>query len=192
MLVVGAGTSGVEIAIELAGSRQTILSGEPTFHIPDPLFRYAGNVFWWFISNILTVSTPVGRKAKQKIRNGGAPLINISVKDVDAAGVKRVPRVAGIEDGKPKLGDGTVVDVSSIVWATGFKPDFSWINFNVTDEQTGWPVTTKGVSKDIKGLYFVGMLFQYGLTSGLVGGVGRDAAYVADYIRQHGNGQSNR
>jgi putative flavoprotein involved in K+ transport len=181
VLVVGAGTSGVEIAIELAGSRHTLISGHPTFHIPDRVFRYAGKLYWWFISNILTVSTPIGRKAKESVIKGGGPLINVSVKDLIEAGVEQVPRVAGVDSGQPKLEDGRVVNISSIVWATGFKPDFSWID--------GWPVTKRGVSTEVKGMYFIGMLFQYSLTSGLVGGVGRDAAFIAEHIHQLTNGQ---
>lgn len=189
VLVVGAGTSGVEIAIELGKSRHTIISGHPTFHIPDPVFRYAGRLYWWFACNILTVRTPIGRKAKKSIIKGGGPLINVSVEDLAAAGVEQVPRVAGVEKGLPKLEDGRVIKVSSIVWATGFKPDFSWIDFKVTDEEYGWPLTKRGVATDFKGIYFIGMLFQYGLTSGLVGGVGRDAAYIVNYINRHANGQ---
>lgn len=190
VLVVGAGTSGVEIAIELAKSRHTLISGHPTFHIPDPVFRYAGRLYWWFASNILTVKTPIGRKAKKNIVKGGGPLINVSVKDLVSAGVEQVPRVAGIESGLPKLENGRMVPVSSIVWATGFKPDFSWIGLKVTDEKSGWPMTKRGVSNEVKGLYFIGMLFQYGLTSGLVGGVGRDAAFIVKHIHRNNNGQT--
>ena len=55
---------------------------------------------------------------------------------------------------------------------------------NITDD-TGWPVTERGVSLYSKGLYFNGMPFQFGLTSGLVGGVGRDAEYISKYIRKN-------
>jgi putative flavoprotein involved in K+ transport len=191
VLVVGAGTSGVEIAIELAKSRPTVISGHPTFHIPDAIFRYAGRPYWWFANNILTVSTPIGRKAKQSIIKGGGPLVNVSVKDLVAAGVERVPRVAGVESGQPKLEDGRVVTISSIIWATGFRPNYSWIDIGVTDENNVWPVAKRGVSTEIKGLYFIGMLFQYSLTSGLVGGVGRDAAYIAKHIHNNSKSHSN-
>jgi putative flavoprotein involved in K+ transport len=189
VLVVGAGTSGVEIAIELARSRHTLISGHPTFHIPKPVFRYAGKLYWWFVSNILTVRTPIGRKAKKSIIKGGGPLVNVSVEDLVEAGVEQVPRVAGVDSGQPKLEDGRVVTMSSIVWATGFKPDFSWIDLKVTDEKNGWPKTKRGVSTEVKGMYFIGMLFQYSLTSGLVGGVGRDAAFIVEHIHQLTNGQ---
>jgi putative flavoprotein involved in K+ transport len=183
VLVVGAGTSGVEIAIELSGTRQTLISGNPTFHIPDAVFRYAGRLYWWFGSNILTVRTPVGRKAKEKILKGGGPLVNVSVEDLEASGAERLPRMAGVENGQPKMEDGRLIPVSSVVWATGFKPDFSWIDLEVTD-QAGWPLTNRGLSTTIEGMSFLGMLFQYGLTSGLAGGVGRDASYISKHIHR--------
>lgn len=182
-LVVGAGTSGVEIALELSASRPTMLSGKATPHIPDFVFRYFGKLYWWFAHNILTLSTPIGRKVRPKILNGGAPLISVSLENVKEAHVEQLPRLTDIKDGLPQLEDGRVVSVTSIVWATGYKPDFSWIKFDVTDK-SGWPKTNRGISESSKGLYFLGMLFQYGLTSGLVGGVGRDAAYVVKHLKK--------
>jgi putative flavoprotein involved in K+ transport len=183
-LVVGAGTSGVEIALELSRTRKTYISGKPTFHIPDNVFKYAGELYWWFASHVLTTKTPIGKKAKKSIIHGGAPLIRISADDLDRAGITRLPRMTGVSNGAPQFADGAVIKVSAVIWATGYKPDFSWIEMDVTDE-TGWPVTRRGISSSFKGMYFVGMPFQFGLTSGLVGGVGRDAAYVTRKIRQH-------
>lgn len=182
-LVVGAGTSGVEIALELSKSRTTIISGHPTPHIPDFIFQYVGKIYWWFAHNILTLNTPIGRKVRPKILSGGGPLINISFDEITTAGVQPINRLVGTKNGLPQLQSGETIDVSSIVWATGYQPDFSWINLDVTDE-TGWPKTRRGVVEQFKGLYFVGMLFQFGLTSGLVGGVGRDAAYVVNHLKK--------
>jgi putative flavoprotein involved in K+ transport len=184
ILVVGSGTSGVEIALEISGTHKTYISGKPTLHIPDNLLKYGGDLYWWLINNLLTIKTPIGKKARGKVLHGGAPLIRISVSDLDRAGITRVPRVTGVANGKPQLEDGTVLDISGIVWATGFKPDFSWIDLNITDE-TGWPVTNRGVSTHSKGLYFNGMPFQFGLSSGLVGGVGRDAKFISGHIRRN-------
>jgi putative flavoprotein involved in K+ transport len=185
VLVVGAGTSGVELAIEVAGHRKTAIAGRPTPHIPDGLLRHAGGLYWWLIHNLLTVRTPLGRKARPGVRRGGAPLIRVSVKDLEVAGVERVPRVTGVSGGWPRLADGRVLQVSSVIWATGYRPDFSWIGFPVADE-SGWPAGWRGVSSLAPGLFFVGVPFQFGLTSALVGGVGRDAAFVAERIARHG------
>ncbi len=184
VLVVGAGTSGLEIALEVSRTHKTYISGKPTFHIPDNVFRFAGELYWWFASNILTVKTPVGRKARKHIINGGGPLIKISAGDLKAAGVVPVPRITGVNGGLPQSEDGNTFEVSSIIWATGYRPDFSWIKLDMQDT-SGWPVTNRGVSTSCKGLYFNGMPFQYGLTSGLVGGVGRNAKYISDHILRH-------
>ena len=182
-LVVGAGTSGVEIAIELSKSRPTMISGKGTPHIPDVAFKLLGTLYWWFIHYMLTVSTPIGRKVGPKILNGGAPLISVSMREVAKAGIKQLPRLKGVHKGLPLLDNGQTLTVTSIVWATGYKPDFSWIIFDVAGNN-GWPKTRRGISEDYYGLYFVGMVFQYGLTSGLVGGVGRDAKFVTDHLHQ--------
>jgi len=178
VVVVGAGTSGVEIALEVAAHRPTTLAGRPTPHIPDWLLRYAGGAYWWFASHVLTMRTPIGRKARRAIRGGGGPLIRVSVADLDAAGVRRVPRVAGVAEGRLRLDDGRLLAPAAVVWATGFRPDYSWVDFPLTDE-SGWPSGRRGVSDLAPGVYFVGVPFQFGLTSGLLGGMGRDAAYVA-------------
>ena len=185
-LVVGAGTSGIEIALDIASTHKTYIAGKPTFKIPDFLFNYAGGLYWWFISNVITEKTPMGKKAKKKIIKGGSPLIRISAEDLDKSGVERLPRISGVKNGFPILEDGREIKVSNIIWSTGYKLDFSWITPSVTNG-TGWPLMKRGVSETVEGLFFVGMLFQYGLTSGLIGGVGRDAKYVADYIINHKN-----
>ena len=92
--------------------------------------------------------------------------------------------MAGAKDGYPVFDDGTKLAISNIIWATGYRPDFSWIEKSITDS-IGWPVTHRGISLSVNGLYFMGMPFQFGLTSGLVGGVGRDAKYLANYILNH-------
>lgn len=183
VLVVGAGTSGAQIALELADTHRTHLAGRATAHIPDPVFRYGGGLFWWLITHVLTVRTPIGRKAQPAVRSSGGPLIRVSMDQVIAAGVERHPRVAGARGGLPLLEGDRTLPVASVVWATGFRPDFSWVDAPIADE-SGWPAGDRGVSSVVPGLYFVGMLFQYGLTSGLIGGVGRDAEFIANHIHR--------
>ncbi|KUM33369.1 flavin-containing monooxygenase [Arthrobacter sp. EPSL27] len=177
VLVVGAGTSGSEIALELAGTRRVLLSGRPTPHIPDPLLRYTGGVYWRFIHSVLTLSTPVGRKVAADFHRRGAPLIRISPKDLDRAGVERVPRMTGTADGQPVFDGGSSAAVRTVIWATGYLPDLGWID-GLELAPSGWPLTRRGAAPGTPGLFFVGMPFQYALTSGLIGGVDRDAAYV--------------
>ncbi|EAR26257.1 potassium transporter (Trk family) protein [marine actinobacterium PHSC20C1] len=181
VLVVGAGTSGAEIALEVAASRPTYLAGRPTAHIPDAIFTLAGGAYWAFVNGVLTLKTPMGRKVASKFHTRGSPLIRISMKQVEAAGVIRLPRLTGVEHGLPVADGATVPPPKTVVWATGYRPDLQWIP-DLPRDEFGLPATRRGVVKDIPGLYFVGMPFQFALTSALIGGVGRDADYIARRI----------
>lgn len=193
VLVVGAGTSGSEIALELAASHRVLLSGRPTPHIPDPLLRYAGEAYWRFIHHVLTLRTPIGRKVAAGFHQRGAPLIRNSPQDLDRAGVVRVPRLTGTAGGQPVFDGGaaagtadgqpTFDGVRTVIWATGYRPDLDWID-GLELPPSGWPETARGVVPAVPGLYFVGMPFQYALTSGLIGGVDRDAAYVVEHLER--------
>jgi putative flavoprotein involved in K+ transport len=146
---------------------------------------------------VLTVDTPIGRKARKAALGRGTPLIRLRPKNVVAAGVERVPRTTGVRDGKPVLADGRVLRVANLLWCTGFAPDFRWIELPVVGED-GYPVHYRGVVEGEPGLYFVGLQFLYALTSSLIGGVGRDAAYVCEHIaarspnRRLGGGSAHR
>lgn len=194
VLIVGAGNSGAEIAMELTRSgREIWMSGRDTGHVPFRIAGFAGRrifmplLFRVVFHRILTEKTPMGRKAKAQHRT--APLIRVKPKDLLAAGVKRVSRTAGVRDGRPLLEDGRVLDVSSVVWSTGFHSGFSWLDVPAFDE-TGEPKHARGVAADHPGLYFVGLHFLYSMSSAMVQGVGRDAEYVttavADAIAKSG------
>jgi putative flavoprotein involved in K+ transport len=184
VLLVGAGNSGAEISYELSRTHTTLLAGRdvgklPVRHGSVPsrfflrLFRFVGH-------HVLTKGTPIGRKIGPKAA-AHTPLIRIRPKDLAAAGIERVPRVAGVRDGLPMLEDGRVVDVANVVWCTGFRQDFSWIDLPVV-RADGEPEHDRGVASSEPGLYFAGLLFQYSLSSDVLPGIGRDARYVAKEI----------
>jgi putative flavoprotein involved in K+ transport len=79
------------------------------------------------------------------------------------------------------LEDGRILDVANVIWCTGFRPDYSWIDLPVIGEG-GWPMEHRGVVDSSPGLYFLGIPFLYSFTSMLVNGAGRDAAYVVERI----------
>jgi putative flavoprotein involved in K+ transport len=185
VLVVGAGNSGAEIALDASREHPTWLSGRDTGHeptrpgtVPDRLFT---PVLWFMASHVLTVRTPLGRAARRYFRHRGIPLARVRRKDLAAAGVESVPRTVGIREGLPELEDGRVLEVTNVVWCTGFTPDFRWIELSILDED-GYPEQDRGVARTEPGLYFVGLPFLYSLSSALLGGVGRDAERIARHI----------
>ena len=185
VLVVGASHSGADIALELAATHPTVLCGRYHGQMPfrpgSRAFRLIQVVQWFVFRHVLTVRTPPGRLMRKAVRSHGAPLLRVRKSDLAAAGVERVlDQVTGVRDGLPVLGDGRVVAVANVVWCTGFRQDYDWIDLPVID-QDGYPVTHRGVSPE-PGLYFVGVPFLYSFASMLIGGIGRDAAYVAKRI----------
>ena len=187
VLVVGASHSGSDIAFEAAATHRTILSGVDTGQIPARVDTRRGRMGFRLLffagSHILTMDTPMGRKMREHIRHGGAPLLRHRRKELLAAGVERtLARTVGVDDGMPVLDDGTVLDVRNVVWCTGFRPDLSWIDVPYAREDDGYPVQYRGVVDSAPGLYFVGLLFLHSFTSMLVGGTGRDAERVARHI----------
>lgn len=185
VLVVGTGNSGAEIAYEVSAQHPTWLSGRDTGQIPVRIEgvwdRLLTPPFWFFASRVLTVGTPIGRRARPKMLSVGAPLERVKSKDLAAAGIERVPRTVGVSDGLPTLEDGRVLEVSSVIWCTGFRPDFGWIDLPVFGED-GEPVQERGVVGAAPGLYFLSRFFLYAFTSSLIGGVGRDAEHIAKHI----------
>ena len=190
VLVVGAANTGVELALEARqNGHPTLLSGrdvgdETPYRpggLPDRLLTPA---LWFVFSRLLTRRTPVGRRIATKFRQAGTPLVRFKSRDVEAGGVERVPRTTGVRDGYPLLDDGRVREVSNILWCTGFRPDFRWVDLPIVDGD-GFPVHDRGVVTSQPGLYLIGQFFQHTLTSGLVGGVGRDAEYIVRHLARH-------
>ena len=187
VLVVGASHSGADIAHEVAATHPTILSGVDTGQIPAGVDTRRGRMGFRMLAfagrHILTMDTPMGRKMRPHVRHGGAPLLRYRRKDLLAAGVERtLARTVAVDDGRPVLDDGRVLDVRNVVWCTGFRPDFSWIEapFELGDD--GYPVQYRGAVPSAPGLYFVGLLFLHSFTSMLVYGAGRDAERVAEHL----------
>lgn len=187
VLVVGAGNSGAEIAVEVAPHHATWLSGpdtgqEPTRagSRPDQLLV---PLIWFMATRVLRVTNPIGRKVRDRFTNPprGIPLGRVRRRDITAAGIERVPRTTGADEGRPKLEDGRVLDVANIVWCTGFTPGLEWIDSSVAPRD-GLPAHDRGIVPSPAGLYFMGLLFQYSLSSALLGGVGRDAEHLANHI----------
>jgi putative flavoprotein involved in K+ transport len=185
VLVVGVGNSGAEIAYEVAETRRCFVAGKSPGEIPAPHGSRRGRLAFRLIRflghNVLRKDTRIGRKVAPKFETQTAPLIRRKEKDLVAVGVERVARVAGVNDGRPVLEGGRVLDVANVIWCTGFRTDLAWIDLPAFDEE-GRPKHDRGVVESEPGLYFVGLVFQYSASSDVLPGVGRDAEYVVRHI----------
>lgn len=186
VLIVGAANSGAEIAMEVAASHGTMMSGNHPGNLPWEYNGVAGLNFFLpllfrvVFHRILTMNTPIGRKIRPKVQHHPAPLIRVKPKRLTEAGVQRVPRVTGVREGKPLLADGRVLDVANVIWCTGFNPGFSWIDLPIMEGNE--PRHQSGVVPEMPGLYFVGLEFLHAFSSIMVHGVGRDAERIAGLV----------
>jgi putative flavoprotein involved in K+ transport len=198
VLIVGAGNSGAELALEIArdrpADRPTWMSGRDTGHVPFRVEGLAAKLFLtrfvlrFLFHRVLTVKTPMGRKIRPKVLSEGAPLIRVKPADLRAAGVRRVPKMVGVREGLPLLKDGRVLDVANVLWCTGFVPGFSWIHLPVFGENEV-PKHESGVAAGEPGLYFIGLPFIYAFSSTMIHGIGRDAERIAQVIDRRVGGE---
>ncbi len=191
VLVVGAGNSGSEIALELSRTHDVVLAGRDTGQIPFAITGWPSRlllsriVLRLVFHRILTVATPIGRKARTAATTGGGPLIRTRRRDLLAAAVTLLPRIATVENGRPRTEDGRIVEADTVVWCTGFRPGLSWLTLPAFDGgqfDGAEPRHESGVVTGVPGLFVVGRHFQYAMSSGMVQGVGRDAERIADAI----------
>jgi len=131
--------------------------------------------------HLLTVKTPMGRKARAKMRTGASPLVRVKPKDLVNAGIAQVPRVTGVRHGLPVFEDDSTRNVKNVIWCTGYHHGFPWIDLPIFDDH-GDPVHDGGVVPAAPGLYFVGLHFLFAMSSGTLMGVARDAERIVKAV----------
>jgi putative flavoprotein involved in K+ transport len=188
VLLAGGGNSGADLALESARAGHKVwLAGPDVGEVPFRPESFLGRnvmgplVIGFVFHRVLTVKTPMGRRAQPGAFTRAVPLIRIKRRDLKAAGIERVARVVGARDRLPLLADGRVLEVSNVIWASGFHPGFDWIELPVFDEH-GAPRHRSGVVDAQPGLYFVGLPFLHAMSSSMIHGVGRDAARIVGDI----------
>ena len=177
VLVVGGGNSGYQIAEELSASHEVHLAvGSRQAPLPQ---RLLGRDLFWYLdrTGIIRKSrdTRIGRKAE-----GRDTLIGSSPKSIRRRGVELQGRAVGAEGSTVAFEDGATLEARTVIWATGFRPDYSWIELPIFDAQ-GRLEHRRGVTPS-PGLYFLGLTWQHTRGSALIGFVQDDAAYIAEQI----------
>ncbi|WP_128984209.1 flavin-containing monooxygenase [Streptomyces roseicoloratus] len=173
VVVVGDGNSGRQIAVELAATHDVVLSCSEAVSPPLPQTVVGRDMFWW-MSVLGVMSLPVNMQAPD-------PVVGDRVPELLAAGALRtMGRITGAEGAELLTADGERVKPSAVVWATGYRTDWSWLDPELLDED-GQPRQTGGVGA-VPGSYYLGLYRMRTRGSALIGFVGRDAEHVATAI----------
>jgi len=178
VLVVGGGNTGFQIAKELSATHSVVLSvGSRQKPLPQRLL--GRDVFWWLTKGRIldkNIETRLGRKLSSR-----DTLIGSSPRKLEKRyGVEVKPRLVDTDSDMVRFEDGSTLKVDSVIWATGYRPDYSWIKLPVLNED-GRPRHRRGVT-EAHGLYFLGLTWQFTRGSALIGWVKHDAEFIAERI----------
>jgi putative flavoprotein involved in K+ transport len=178
VLVVGGGNSGFQIAEELAATGPVDLS--IATRAPMLPQRLAGQDLFWWLTRLGLMRVTAGSRLGRRMRTRPDFIIGSSRRRLKAAGVRFRPAVASAEGRTVRFADGSSLDAGIVIWATGYRPDYSWIHIpGVTRD--GQVIHWRGVT-EVPGLYFLGLTWQHTRGSALLGFVHDDAAYLARLI----------
>ena len=199
VLLVGAGNSGAEIAMDLAPTHQVLMAGRTVGEIPIDIRGWQGRLM--FPVHLVGVGAHPhradeagpqgpGRGGRRgRATRGSGRRRRTSSRPVSSAPLgSRESSTAG-----PQNEDGEVLDVANVIWCTGFEKDFGWIDLPGLDS-SGRLDSERGAVVGQPGLYVLGQEFQYMFNSHTVGGVGKDAAYVVQHLdrKPAGGRRANR
>jgi len=178
VLVVGGGNTGFQIAKELAATHKVVLSvGSRQKPVPQRLL--GRDLFWWLTkAGILdkNVESRLGRKLSTR-----DTLIGSSPREMSKRyGVELKPRLVEADGHGARFEDDSRLEVDAVIWATGYRPDYSWIKLPIFDAD-GRLRHRRGLT-DVTGLYFLGLTWQYTRGSALIGWVRDDAEFIAGQI----------
>lgn len=178
VMVVGASNSGLQIAQELAATHPvTVAVGTPPRTLPQHLLRR--DIFWW-LDRAGMITRRSDSLLVRRLRTRGELVIGTRVADLRSDGVDFAGRVTAVTGQQVTTVDGRTHTPATVIWATGFRPDWSWLHVPVLTER-GELDHTRGVSK-VPGLYFLGLPWQHSRGSSLLGWVQHDAAHIAAHL----------
>lgn len=179
VLVVGAGNSGRQIAEELAATRAVTLAvGTVPRQLPQ---RFLGRDLFWWLTRLGLMDKTVESRLARRMRDRSDLVIGTPLKRLRSAGVHIRERVISIDGDLVTFQDGSSVRAAVVVWATGFRADYSWLDIPDAFDEQGRLRHRRGITA-VPGLAFVGLPWQHTRGSALLGFVQSDAAWVADQL----------
>ncbi len=180
VLVVGGGNTGFQIAKELSTRNAVLSLGSRQKPLPQ---RVLGrDLFWWLTKTRIldkTVDSRLGRKLRTRDTLIGSSPPQLTKR----YGVELKPRVVGADGRTVRFDDGSELELDAVIWATGYRADYSWVELPILDED-GRLRHRRGVT-DVPGLVFLGLTWQHTRGSALIGWVKDDAEYLAERIAEH-------
>jgi putative flavoprotein involved in K+ transport len=184
VLVVGGGNTGYQIAEELSGSHETHISiGTAQKPLPQ---RILGRDLFWYLDKTGLIRKRRDTRIGERLRKTEDTLIGYRPRTLERLGVAFHPRTLDASGQAVTFSDDTKLEVETVIWATGFRLDHSWVELPVFDA-AGNVIHGRGVTES-PGLYFIGLPWQYTRGSALIGFVKEDAEYLAGQIaarREH-------
>jgi putative flavoprotein involved in K+ transport len=176
--VVGGGNTGFQIAKELSATHKVVLSvGSKQKPLPQRIA--ARDLFWWLTKTRL-LSTTVESRLGSKLQYRDT-LIGSSPRELTRRyGVELKPRADEASGRTVRFEDGSELEVDAVIWATGYRPDHTWIDLPILDSK-GRLRHRRGVT-DVPGLFFLGLTWQWTRGSALIGWVKDDAQFLAERI----------
>lgn len=179
VLVIGGGNSGAQIATELSQTRKVYLStGHKIVFVPRNIF--GRSIFWW-LDKLHLSEISVDSKLSTFFK-GSEPIVGLELKKlIQEKKVIIKKRTVDLQDQQAIFKDGSQIKVDNIIWATGYKPDYSWLHVDGVIDKGNQPIHHRGESP-VKGIYFLGLLWLSRLGSTQIHGVGYDAKYLHDLL----------
>ncbi len=187
VLVVGGRNSGAQIARELSASHKVYLSVGTTPGLPRTIL--GRDLFWW-LNTLKVTRIEVSSRLGQRLSQRPDMLVGINLQTLAKENdIVFLGRAEDVKANQLRFASGEMIAFNTIIWATGFRPNYTWIQVPIFDSQ-GSPIHQRGIT-NAPGLYFLGLRWQNRLTSSLIGGVGEDAAFIAsDIAKQYVSSQS--
>src|SRR5215213_9214501 len=178
VLVVGGGNTGFQIAKELSATHEIALAvGSRQTPLPQ---RLLGRDLFWWLTKARVLSVTVESRLGSRLQHRET-LIGSSPRELERRyGVELKPRVVDADGRTVRFEDGSELEVDAVIWATGYRPDYSWIELPILDSK-GRLRHRRGMT-DVPGLFFLGLTWQWTRGSALIGWVKDDAAFLAERI----------
>lgn len=182
-LVVGAGDSGFQILDEISKSgRRTYFSGQTQVKtLPQEIL---GKTLWWWFTKTGYLSVHKHHWLGKIISKSKQPVIGVDVKGIlNRKQVISVGKTIDAENETIFTENQSIDGIKNIVWATGYRPNFNWIE-GIELDKSGYPIHRRGVS-NTKGLYFIGLPWLYSRGSATLGGIKKDTTYLTEHISKN-------